>query len=540
MTSRFEFEYRLQHRDGNYRWFLSRGFVHRDEYGKSKRLIGCEFDISRQKESERSIQESESNFRTLFETIGDMIIVATTQGQLLYGNQSLVNKMGYSLEELSKMQILDLHPPERAREAEEILKTIFAGENQNCPLPWQTKDGTQIPVMTRVWYGRWNGADCIFGISKDISAEKEAELLFESLFRNNPSIMAVSSLKERRFTDVNIAFINKLGYSYNEVIGKTPAELALFPDADKQTETGDKLENQGQINDIELKVRKKDGQLLDGLFSGDIIENQGHKRLLTVMVDVTERKKADEAMKSSQEELQRLLGVAEESRRALLSVAEDQQMTQEALTKLSEELIYAYDTTLEGWSKALELRERETAGHSHRVVQLTMDLAKSFGISDEELNHIQRGALLHDIGKMGVPDSILLKPGPLTDDEWTIMRQHPVYAYRLLSGIPYLAPALDIPYYHHERWDGSGYPRGLKKEEIPLPARIFAVVDVWDALSSDRPYRPAWNPESVIRYVKEQAGKQFDPEVVEKFFILIAKSSNKKYIDEKYQILAEK
>jgi HD-GYP domain-containing protein (c-di-GMP phosphodiesterase class II) len=142
-------------------------------------------------------------------------------------------------------------------------------------------------------------------------------------------------------------------------------------------------------------------------------------------------------------------------------------------------------------------------------------------VDEDEILHIQRGALLHDIGKMGIPDSILLKPGPLTDDEWVVMRQHPTYAYKLLSEIPYLLPALEIPYFHHERWDGSGYPHGLAGDKIPLTARIFAVIDVWDALSSDRPYRPAWSEEAVINYLKEQSGKQFDPAVVNAFLKII-------------------
>jgi PAS domain S-box-containing protein len=177
----------------------------------------------------------------------------------------------------------------------------------------------------------------------------------------------------------------------------------------------------------------------------------------------------------------------------------------------------AYDNTLKGWSSALELREHETAGHSQRVVEITIELARKMGVAEEQMVHLQRGALLHDIGKMGIPDSILLKPGPLSDDEWIAMRQHPTFAYRMLSKIDYLKPALAIPLCHHEKWDGSGYPRGLKGEEIPLDARIFAIVDSWDALSHDRPYRPAWPREVVIEHLKKQSGKQFDPQVVDKF-----------------------
>nr|WP_290667966.1 HD domain-containing phosphohydrolase [Ardenticatena sp.] len=192
----------------------------------------------------------------------------------------------------------------------------------------------------------------------------------------------------------------------------------------------------------------------------------------------------------------------------------------ENLQRSNVELALAYDATIEGWARALELRDEETEGHSQRVTEMTLLLARAMGIRGEALVHIRRGALLHDIGKMGIPDRILLKPGPLTNEEWEIMRQHPVLAYKLLSPIPFLRPALDIPYCHHEKWDGTGYPRGLKGEEIPLAARIFAVVDVWDALLSDRPYRKGWPPEKVYAFIQEQSGTHFDPKVVDVFLEL--------------------
>ena len=184
-------------------------------------------------------------------------------------------------------------------------------------------------------------------------------------------------------------------------------------------------------------------------------------------------------------------------------------------------LQHAYDTTLEGWSLALDLRDKETEGHTRRVTELTLQLAHKFEFSEEELTHIKRGALLHDIGKMGIPDSILHKPGPLDDAEWKIMRKHPFYAYKLLSPIQYLQPALDIPYCHHERWDGSGYPHGWKRDQIPFAARIFTVADVWDALTSDRPYRPAWEKIKVKEYLREKSGIEFDPRVVNMFLSII-------------------
>ncbi|MCI0551666.1 MAG: HD domain-containing protein, partial [Anaerolineae bacterium] len=181
------------------------------------------------------------------------------------------------------------------------------------------------------------------------------------------------------------------------------------------------------------------------------------------------------------------------------------------------ELGLAYESTLEGWSAALDLRDKETEGHTLRVTNLSQRLAEHMGLKDKDLLHIRRGALLHDIGKMGVPDRILLKPDNLTSEEWEIMKLHPDYAYEMLSRIEYLRPSLDIPYCHHEKWDGTGYPRGLKGEEIPLHARIFAVVDVYDALTSDRPYRPAWTKPKALEYIRSLSGTHFDPRVVNAF-----------------------
>ena len=186
------------------------------------------------------------------------------------------------------------------------------------------------------------------------------------------------------------------------------------------------------------------------------------------------------------------------------------------------ELSLAYDRTIEGWSRALDLRDRETEGHTLRVAEVTERLAKAMGIGTAETIHIRRGALLHDIGKMGVPDAILLKPGPLTAAEWEIMSRHPQFAHDMLSPISYLSQALDIPYCHHEKWDGSGYPRGLKGEQIPLAPRLFSVVDVWDALRSDRPYRAAWSERTVLKHISSLAGTHFDPQVVAVFLKVVS------------------
>jgi putative nucleotidyltransferase with HDIG domain len=192
------------------------------------------------------------------------------------------------------------------------------------------------------------------------------------------------------------------------------------------------------------------------------------------------------------------------------------------LHSLNSKLQEAYDETLQGWAHALELRDDETREHTERVTRLTVKLANKMGVDWAQLKHIRRGALLHDIGKLGIPDYILLKEGPLDEREWKIMKMHPVFAYEMLSPIQYLKPALEIPCYHHEKWDGSGYPTGLAGKEIPLSARIFAVVDVWDALNSKRPYRPEpWPKDKILAYLQDQTEKHFDPAVVNAFLGMI-------------------
>jgi len=203
------------------------------------------------------------------------------------------------------------------------------------------------------------------------------------------------------------------------------------------------------------------------------------------------------------------------------AIAIDNAQLYQGLQRSNTELRLAYDATIDGWSRALDLRDKETEGHSQRVTALSLRLAQALGMAGEELVQMRRGALLHDIGKMGVPDAILLKPGPLSEEEWVIMRRHPASAYDLLSPVPYLRPALDIPYCHHEKWDGTGYPRSLQGAQIPLAARIFAVADVYDALSSDRPYRPAWPADQVRAHLASLSGSHFDPAVVDAFLHLL-------------------
>ena len=194
-------------------------------------------------------------------------------------------------------------------------------------------------------------------------------------------------------------------------------------------------------------------------------------------------------------------------------------------------ILQAYEATLEGWIRAVDLRDRETEGHSRRVVGLAVKLAEELGVCSEKLVHVRRGALLHDVGKMALPDSVLRNPGELTEEEQALMRRHPEHAWEMLKGVEFARPALEIPLCHHERWDGTGYPRGLKGEEIPLSARLFAVVDVWDALRYDRAYRPGWPAERVKEHLRGEAGKHFDPAVVPAFLRILERDGEPTFAD---------
>ncbi len=246
---------------------------------------------------ENKLKENENNFRTFFNAVDTLIIVGTPDGKIVFANAAVTKKLGYSIEDLGNMHVLDLNASDKRAEAEAVFASMFKGELDVCSLPLQRKDGTLIPAETRVWLGKWNGADCIFGVSTDLSKEHEALQKFNRLFCSNPSPMAVNSINEGRFTDVNDAFLKMLGYTREEVIGKSSAELNIFPQQEKQQELAQQLETNGRITNAELLVRSKAGELLHGLFSGEVIDIQGKPFFLTVMIDQTENKTALEALK---------------------------------------------------------------------------------------------------------------------------------------------------------------------------------------------------------------------------------------------------
>ena len=298
---------------------------------------------------------------------------------------------------------------------------------------------------------------------------------------------------------VNAAFEGITGYSCEEVIGKN-CRFLQGPDRQQPalTELRAALK-QGTDCSVTLQNYRKDGTpFWNELTLSPVFDADGTlTHFVGVQTDITRRKQAEE-------EILHANGLLEQK-----------------VQERTRELEHAYDATLEGWVKALDIRDHETQGHTQRVMQMALRLAHALGMNEEEKLQIRRGALLHDIGKIGIPDDVLLKPGKLDDEEWDIMKRHAVYAYEWLLPIEYLNPALAIPHCHHEKWDGTGYPCGLKGEEIPLAARLFALVDVWDALSSDRPYRRAWPQDRVLDHLQSLGGTHFDPQVLEVFLSIL-------------------
>ena len=319
-----------------------------------------------------------------------------------------------------------------------------------------------------------------------IVALEASEDKFSKAFHLSPDAITINRLSDGVYLEVNDSFEALSGYKADEVLGRTPAELGIWKNIADMHRFLEVIKDQGAVYNMQVVFSGRNGYEVFGLISARTVILNGERCVLALTRDITERIMAERALEQAHQELES-----------------------------------AYDATIEGWSLALELRDQETEGHTQRVTTLSLRFGRRLGLSENDLKQLRRGVLLHDIGKMGVPDNILRKPGPLTEDEWEIMREHPVYAYKMLANIAYLRPALVVPYYHHERWNGSGYPKGLKGDEIPLMARLFAIVDVWDSLCSDRVYRARASREEVIAYLRENAGILFDPDLVDIFLDML-------------------
>jgi len=294
-------DFRIVRPDGDIRSVQGRWESFFDGAGNEIRQVGTAQDITDRKLVEGALRESEENFQAFFNAVDDFMIVATTEGRILYANPAVSDKLGYSIADLASMHMLDLRPADKRKEAKEHFAEVIRGERDTCHFPLVSRDGVLIPVETRVWFGKWSGEDSLFCISKDLSAEQEAEQCFESIFRLNPTPMALSSLLERKFVDVNDAYVEVIGYSRDEIIGKTSVELGLSVNPEQQTVLAEQLAEKGRIANSEMQVRRKDGTILDGIFWGEVINSQGQQYFLTTMMDITDRKRAGEALRESEE-----------------------------------------------------------------------------------------------------------------------------------------------------------------------------------------------------------------------------------------------
>jgi PAS domain S-box-containing protein len=383
---------------------------------------------------------------------------------------------------------LDFFEGEEKEYIAERIERVFADGKSDAEANFVTKDHEVFPFYFTGKRIELEGQPYLIGMGIDVSERRRAEeALRESEARYRAVVehqteFIVRWRPEGTRTFVNEAYRNYFGLTPEQALSDTFMPLIAEEDRAAILEKMSRLKSGTARFEMDThRVIRPDGSIAWQEWTDQAIRDDRGKLIEVQSVgrDITERKRAEER------------------------------------------LVEAYETTLEGWAKALELRDKETEGHSRRVTETTLIVARAMGFSEEELTHVRRGSILHDIGKMGIPDEILRKNGPLTEEERAIVEKHPDTALALLKGIPFLEKALEIPCCHHEKWDGSGYPCGLKGNEIPLTARIFAVVDVWDALSTDRPYREGWPREKVMRYLIDESGKHFDPKVVDVFLGLL-------------------
>lgn len=499
--------------------------------------------IERDKEKNARIL-GEVKFRKTLDVASDAIISIDEQQKITLFNNGAEKHFGYSSAEIIGQSVGVLLPQDLADRHQNHIRGFGKSAvesrkmGERVEILGKRKDGSTFPAEASISQLEANGEKTYTAILRDISERKQFEAEIERQIERLSALREID-LAITGAVDLNIV----LNIILDEVCEKLEMDAASVLLLDPHTKLLEYRAGKG----FRSKGVEASSVPLGRGYAGRVALDQKTRFIADLTVsngDFFRGKLLEEEQFQSYYVLPliskgRALGVLDIFHRSPIeknddwfsfakalagqtAIAIDNALLFDRLQRSNDELSVAYQSTLEGWSRALELRDDETQGHTQRVTALTVKLAKRMGIEGNQRLNLMRGALLHDIGKIGVPDSILLKAGPLDDEEWEIMKLHPVYAYDLIYPIEYLRPAIEIPYCHHEKWDGSGYPRGLMRGEIPLEARIFAVVDVWDALSSDRPYRKAWPNEKVLKHIQGGSSTHFDPDVVEIFFEMIA------------------
>ncbi|MBI5353879.1 MAG: PAS domain S-box protein [Chloroflexi bacterium] len=489
-----------------------------------------QLELIERKQAEERIILSERKYRELFEVNKDGIAIFLLNphgppGTFVEVNDAAPQMLGYTKEEMLKLTPMMLEPWTSPKQLQLRQSEFELKGSAHFETVLMHKNGHPVFAEFSAQMIQYEGKPAIMNIVRDITERKQRETEMRAIATLSAALRTASTRAEMLPVVIEqlVILLNCDTVSVEIIDPLTGDSVTEVAHGAWKPLIGSRQKSGTGINAIISETRQP-------YFTNDLSHdpNFAHPELVhegihggigapliaqdNLIGFVWMGRKTD----VSESEVRLLVAVADIAANAIHRATLHEQIRLDAGN-----LTQAYDTTLEGWAHALELRDHETEGHTRRVAQMTLDLARVMGIEEGEMENIRRGVLLHDIGKMGVRDSILLKPGALNEHEWEIMRQHPEYAYKLLKPIEYLHTALDIPYCHHEKWDGTGYPRGLKYEEIPLKARIFAIVDVWDALTSDRPYRLAWSKEKALAHITEQRGKHFDPAIVDAFLKIV-------------------
>ena len=514
----------------------------RDSEGDLRCYQAEHVDITQRKQAEEELIESKAIVDAVVENIPLMLFLKeATDLRFVLFNRAGEELLGYDRKALLGKNDLSLFPPEQAAHFMAKDREVLDGEAGMLDIPEEpirtAKKGQRLLHTRKVCIQGADGATkYLLGISEDITEHKQAEERIRRQLEHLTALSGIDRVISANF-DLDLSLSEILTHVTTE-LGVDAADIMVFNSnlqilefgaergfrtkaiRKRQVRLGESyagraaLERQlVQIPD--LREVPENLSLTTFLAGEDFISYYGVPLIVKGQVKGVLEVFHRTALEPDEEWCDFLNTLAGQA-----AIAVEIASLFESLQHSNSELLLAYDATIEGWSHALDLRDNETEGHTQRVTEMAVKLGRAFGLNEAELAQVRWGALLHDIGKMGVPDGILLKPGPLTDEEWVVMKKHPTFAYEMLSPIRYLRLALDIPYCHHEKWDGSGYPHGLKGAQIPLVARIFAVVDVWDALTSDRPYRLAWTEEKAHEHIRASAGTHFDPQVVDVFMQL--------------------